>query len=340
MIPRRAACLAIAAATWLGVTACGGGSSGGTEIRFPLGAGGVGFLPLYVMRDLQLIEKHARAAGLGDLTVRWIDLGGPAVMNDALLSGSVDFIAAGPPAFITLWDRTRGSADVRGVAAMSSLPMYLNTTNPGLTSIDDLTATDKIAVTAVKVSIPSIVMQMYAAEKYGAGEAFRFDRYTVTMTHADALIALLSGGNQINAHFTSPPFHQREIKDARVRTLLNTDDIMGGSTTFTMLSTTARFRAASPQAYAAVLAALEEANELIRTNPEQAAQILFAAEAGAGFTVEELVEVLRDPDIKFTTTPENTEKYAEFMNEIGSIENRPESWRDLFFPEIHAAQGS
>ena len=38
----------------------------------------------------------------------------------------------GPPAFITLWDRTRGSADVRGVAAMSSLPMYLNTTNPAL----------------------------------------------------------------------------------------------------------------------------------------------------------------------------------------------------------------
>src|SRR5690606_22722812 len=111
------------------------------------------------------------------------------------------------------WDRTRGSVDVRGVAAMSSLPMYLNTTNPELRAIDDLNAQDKIAVTAVKVSIPSIVMQMYAAERYGVAEAFRFDRFTVTMTHADAIIALLSGGNQINAHFTSPPFHQREIKD-------------------------------------------------------------------------------------------------------------------------------
>jgi NitT/TauT family transport system substrate-binding protein len=50
--------------------------------------------------------------------------------------------------------------------------------------------------------------------------------------------------------------------------------------------------------------------------------------------------VLRDPDIRFTTTPENTEKYAEFMQEIGSIENRPESWRDLFFPEVHGAAGS
>jgi NitT/TauT family transport system substrate-binding protein len=293
-----------------------------------------------VMRDRGLIEKHAAAAGVADLTVRWIDLGGPAVMNDALLSGSVDFIAAGPPAFITLWSATRGSADVRGVAAMSSLPMYLNTTNAALESIDQLEASDKIAVTAVKVSIPSINMQMYAAEKYGAADAFRFDRFTVTMTHADALIALLGGGGQINAHFTSPPFHQREIKDPRVRTVLNTDDIMGGATTFTMLSTTARYREANPEAYAAVLAALGEANEFIRANPEQAAEILFAAEAGAGFTVAELSEVLRDPDIEFTTTPANTLKYAQFMQEIGSIENRPESWRDLFFPEIHDTPGS
>ena len=338
---RRSAGLALIAATLAFAAGCGGqGSSGATEIRIPLGAGGVGFLPLFVMRDRQLVEKHASAAGLTDLTVRWIDLGGPAVMNDALLSGSVDFIAAGPPAFITLWDRTRDSADVRGVAAMSSLPMYLNTTNPALASLDDLTATDKIAVTAVKVSIPSINMQMYAAERHGPAEAFRFDRYTVTMTHPDALIALVAGSNQINSHFTSPPFHQREIKDPRVRTLLNTDDIMGGATTFTMLSTTARFREANPAAYSAVLAALEEANEIIRSDPRAAAEILFAAESAAGFSVDELVEVLSDPDIRFTTTPENTEKYAEFMLTIGSIENQPGSWRDLFFPEIHGAPGS
>jgi NitT/TauT family transport system substrate-binding protein len=331
----------LAAAAALLVAGCGGQSAGPTkELRIPLGAGGVGFLPLLVMRERGLIEKHAAAVGLADLTVRWIELGGPAVMNDALLSGSVDFIAAGPPAFITLWDRTRGSADVRGVAAMSSLPMYLNTSNAALQALEDLTAQDKIAVTAVKVSIPAIVMQMYAAGRFGAAEAFRFDRFTVTMTHADALIALLSGSNQINSHFTSPPFHQREIKDPRVHTVLNTDDIMGGATTFTMLSTTARFRETNPQAYAAVLAALEEANELIRSNPQAAAEILFAAEAAAGFSVDELVEVLRDPDIKFTTTPENTEKYAEFMQEIGSITNRPESWRELFFPEIHGAPGS
>jgi NitT/TauT family transport system substrate-binding protein len=325
----------------VGLVSCGSsGSSGAATLRIPLGAGGVGFLPLLVMKERALIEKHAAALGIDKVEVRWIDLGGPAVMNDALLSGSVDFIAAGPPAFITLWDRTRGSADVRGVAAMSSLPMYLNTTAEHLRSLEDLTERDKIAVTSVKVSIPSIVMQMYAADRYGTAEAFRFDRYTVTMTHPDAVIALLAGGNQINAHFTSPPFHQRERKDPRVHTMLDSDSIMGGSTTFTMLSTTAKFRAANPQLYGAVLAALEEANGLIRSDPESAAKILFAAESTAGFSEQELVDVLRDPAIKFTTTPENVEKYAEFMREIGSIEHDPASWRDLFFPEIHGAAGS
>ena len=33
-----------------------------------------------------------------DLTVRWVDLGGPSVVNDALLSGAADYAAAGPPA--------------------------------------------------------------------------------------------------------------------------------------------------------------------------------------------------------------------------------------------------
>ena len=151
---------------------------------------------------------------------------------------------------------------------------------------------------------------------------------------------MLAGGNQINAHFTSPPFHQREIKDPRVHTVLDTDAIMHGATTFTMLSTTAKFRKQNPALYGAVLAALDDANELIRSDPKTAAEILFAAEATAGFSVEELVEVLRDPAIEFTTTPANTRKYAAFMHEIGSIEHLPGSWRDLFFPEIHGSPGS
>ncbi len=303
-----------------------------SEVRIPTGAGGVGFLPLLVMEKYHLIEKYA------NVKVRWINIGGPAVMNDALLSGSADFITAGPPAFITLWDRTAASVKVKGVAAMSSMPMYLNTRAAHLKRLDDVTDRDKIAVTAIKVSIPSIVMQMYARQKYG--QPGRFDRFTVTMTHPDAVIALLAGSSAVDAHFTSPPFAQREKKDSRVRTIMVSDDVMGGSTTFTMVSTTTKFRDQNPRVYAAVLKALGDANRMIAADKRSAADLLLASTNDKGFAAQEIVDVLSDPHIKFTTTPENVMKYADFMHTIGSIRNRPASWKDLFFPEIHGAPGS
>jgi NitT/TauT family transport system substrate-binding protein len=310
------------------------------EIRIPTGAGGVGFLPLLVMEKYHLIEEQAKKSGLDHLHVQWINLGGPAVMNDALLSGSVDFIAAGPPAFLTLWDKTRDSSKVMGVAAMASLPMYLNTTASNLKSPDDLTAKDKIAVTAIKVSIPATLLQMYAEQKHGSSQVTRFDKFTVTMTHPDAMTALLAASGGIDAHFTSPPFHQREIKDARIRTIMTSDDIMGSSTTFTMISTTAAFREHNPKVYAAVLAALDQANQKIVADKHSAAELLAAAAGDGGLSANEIVDVLGDPAIKFTTTPENVMKYAGFMHRIGSLQHVPDSWKDLFFPEVHGAPGS
>jgi NitT/TauT family transport system substrate-binding protein len=304
------------------------------EVHIPTGAGGVGFLPLLVMEKHQLIERYAKEAGIPNLKVRWINIGGPAVMNDALLSGSADFITAGPPAFLTLWDRTLTSAKIKGVAAMSSMPMYLNTRADKLKKLGDVTAKDKIAVTAIKVSIPSIVMQMYAKQKYN--DPFRFDKFTVTMTHPDAVIALLSGSSAIDAHFTSPPFAQREKKDPHMRTILLSDDVMGGSTTFTMVSTTTKFREQNPKVYAAVLKAIEEANRLIAADKHSAAALL----ADKGFSTDDITAVINDPHVKFTTTPENVTKYADFMHSIGSLKNRPASWKDLFFPEIYGAPGS
>jgi NitT/TauT family transport system substrate-binding protein len=322
-------------------SSCGGrDATASTEIRIPRGAGGVGFLPLLVMEKNKLVEKHAAAAGIENPQVRWIELGGPSAMNDALLSGAVDFIAAGPPAFLVLWDRTRDSAKVKGVAAMTSLPMYLNTTRPGLKKLEDVMDSDKIAMTAIKVSIPAIVMQMYAAEKYGPAEATRFDKYTVSMTHPDGVVALLGGSGAISAHFTSPPFHQRERKDPRVHTVMSSDDVMKGSTTFTMLSTTTTYHERNPKSVAAVLAALEEANQLIRDDKKQAANLLLSSTTESGFSEGELLEVIGDPAVKFTTTPENVMKYADFMFRMGTLKAMPASWRDLFFDEIHGVPGA
>jgi NitT/TauT family transport system substrate-binding protein len=107
-----------------------------------------------------------------------------------------------------------------------------------------------------------------------------------------------------------------------------------------MQSTTRAIRDERPEVKRALLAALEESMRMIRADPREAASVLDAAGGGAGLTVEELAALVQDPDIEFTTTPANVVKYAEFMHSIGNLEAAPESWRDLFFAEIHAAPGS
>ena len=135
------------------------------ELKIPKGAGGIGFLPLLVMEQQKLIEKHAGLLGNKSLKVTYANLGGPAVVNDALLSGAAHMAPAGPPAFLFLWDRTRDNAQITGIAAMSSLPMYLNTTNPNIKALRDIGEKDRMAVTVIKVSIPSIIMQMAARKE-------------------------------------------------------------------------------------------------------------------------------------------------------------------------------
>ena len=89
-----------------------------------------------------------------------------------------------------------------------------------------------------------------------------------------------------------------------------------------------------------MLKALEEANARIAAAPREAAEMLMASTPDSGFSVDETVAMLTDPAVKFTTTPENVGKYADFMHQIGSIRVRPDGWRDVFFPEIHSSPGS
>ncbi|HEX5958423.1 MAG TPA: ABC transporter substrate-binding protein [Hyphomicrobiaceae bacterium] len=303
-----------------------------TTLNVPLGAGGFGFLPLHMMRKHGLVEKHAKAAGI-QLSVNWANVGGPAAMNDALLSGQAHFISAGPPAFITLWDKTRRNIGVKGAAAISSMPMFLNTNAAHIKKLEDFKSGEKMAVTSVKVSIPSIIMQMHAKAS-GEKDVYRYDPITVSMKHPDAVVALLSGGTGIVAHYASSPFHEIEIKKGGIHTIQSSDDVMGGSTTFTMVSTTTKFYKENPKVYRAFLGALKESQDMIKADPKGAIGVLIASMGGKSPLSEaELLAILQRPATKYTPRPENVLKYAAFMHEIGSISNKPASLADLFFEE-------
>jgi NitT/TauT family transport system substrate-binding protein len=300
---------------------------------------GITYLSLHVMKSEGFFEEEARKEGLGAAKIAWSQFAAGNAMNEALLSDSLDIASGGVTPLITLWSKTRGRQDAKGVAALSSMPNYLNTSNAKVIGLKDFTSSDRIALPAVKVSFQAVTLQMAAEREFGAGQGGRLDPLTVSMSHPDGAAALLSARSEITAHFTSAPFAYQELADKRVHTVLTSYDVLRGPATFAMLWTTRRFHDANPKTYRAFLAALERGNAFIRATPRRAAEI-YLKEENARLSLDFVEKIIRDPVNVFTTTPERIMDYAIFMRRTGAVEQKPEIWQELFFPEIHGAAGS
>ena len=299
---------------------------------------GISYLPLMLMEEQKLIEKHAKAAGV-DVKVGWAKFAGGNVMNDALLSNSLQFASGGVGPLVTLWARTKGNLDVKAVSAINSMPLYLNTRNPNVRTIKDFTERDRIALPAVKVSIQAVTLQMAAEKAFGEGQQGKLDALTVSLSHPDAQVALLSGASEITAHFGSPPFQYQQLEKPGIHTVLNSYAVLGGPATFNVVWTTSKFRNENPKLYDAFVKALDEATAQINRDKKAAAEAYLRISKDKD-TVADILAMLNDPAIVYTTTPQNVMKYVDFMAKVGAIKVKPDSWKDLFFPNIHGASGS
>jgi NitT/TauT family transport system substrate-binding protein len=300
----------------------------------------MGYLQFNVMEHEKLLEKHATALGLKDVKIVWATFNGPDAMNNALISDSVDIVAGGVPGLLTLWNRTRGSAnEVKGISALSSQPFFLNTRSDNIKSIADLKDSDRIAVPAVKVSVQAVTLQMAAAKQFGEKNFTKLDPLTVSMSPPDSTIALLSGSGEINNVFGVPPFQQQQLEKPGVRTILNSYDVMDGPHTFTVAWTSARFREKNPVLYKALVAALKEATDVVDKDRKKAAGY-WIEDVKSKMPIEKVTAVISGPQVKWTMAPQNAMKFAAFMASVGTLKEAPKSWKDLFFPEVHDLPGS
>jgi NitT/TauT family transport system substrate-binding protein len=299
---------------------------------------GVAYMQFMVMQDQNMIEKHAKAAGLGDITVDWATFRSSDVMNDALISGSVDFVSLGIPGIITIWSKTRGNMDVKGATGLNVSPLMLLVRDPSIKSLRDFKDHHKIAMPAVKVSMQAIMLQMAAAKEFGEAKFNALDHLTVSMAHPDATAAMLGGSSEVVANFSSAPFQYRQMKNPNIRRLLTSTDLFEGGLSFNVIATTSKFRSENPKLYAAFLAALKEATDFINADKKRAAEIYLKV-SGDKAPLAEIMEVLADPAIQYTTKVSGIESFVNFMAKTGQLKTPPPSWRDMFFPEALAQAG-
>ena len=301
---------------------------------------GLPYLPMIVIEAQHLIEKNAKAAGLGEVTTTWTQRVGPAAELDALLAGQADFIGPGATTLATIWEKTVGTPqEVRALIAMQSMPFVLVTRNPNVKTIADFTDKDKIALPAVKLTGHALILEMEAAKVWGFDHYDKLDSITITLSHADAAAAVIGGGSEVNSHFASSPFYYYELAKPGIHQVLKSYDVVGGKHTNGTLVTTKKFHDANPKICAAVVAAFNEANAFIKAHPRDAAQIYLTATKDKN-PLDALEKMVADPDVEYTTTPVNVMKFIDFMYKVGRLKKKPDSWKDMFFPEAHALKGS
>ncbi len=296
---------------------------------------GIGYMQYMVMQEQKLIEKHAKAAGL-DITTEWATFRSSDVMNDALISGSVDFVSLGVPGIITIWSKTRGSAnEVRGVLGLNVAPLMLMVRDPAIKSLKDFKDSHRIALPAVKVSNQAIMLQMAAAREFGDAKWNALDHLTVSMSHPDATAAMLGGQSEITANFSSPPFQYRQMKSPNIHRVLSSTQLFDEPLSFNVIATTAKWRKDNPKLYAAFIAAMKEATDIINADKRKGAEIYLKA-SGEKTPIDEVMEVLADPDIIFNTKVGGIRAFVGFMAKTGTLKNPPADWKDMFFPEALA----
>jgi NitT/TauT family transport system substrate-binding protein len=300
---------------------------------------GVAYMQFMVMEDQKMIEKQAKAAGLGDVTAEFNQFRSSDVMNDALLSGSVDFVSLGIPGIITIWSKTKGTPiDVKAATGLNVSPLMLMVRDPSIKSIRDFKDNHKIAMPAVKVSMQAIMLQMAAAKEFGDAKFNALDHLTVSMAHPDATAAMLGGPSEIAANFSSAPFQYRQMKNPNIRRILTSTELFDEPLSFNVLATTSKFRRDNPKLYGAFLAALKEATDFINADKRRAAEIYLKISKDRT-AVEEIMEVLADPAIQYTTKVGGIQAFVSFMAKVGTLRNPPADWKEMFFPEALAGTG-
>ncbi len=299
---------------------------------------GVVYMLLNVAQDQQLIEKQGKKNGI-DIKVEWTQLSGGPAVNDALLSGGIDIAGAGVGPLLTIWDRTSGKQNVKGVASLGSFPYYLVSTNPKVKSIADLSEKDRIGLPAVTVSVQSRILQYAAAKQWGDKEFARLDKFTQTLPHPDATAAVIAGGTEINGHFGNPPFQEQELAgNPNAHIVLNSYDVLGGPSSATVLYATEKFRNENPKTYRAFTAALAEAARYASSNPEGAADAYIRV-SKSKVDRNLILKIIKNPQVQFSVEPQNTYGLSQFLYRVGAIKKQPASWRDYFFDDPVITQG-
>jgi sulfonate transport system substrate-binding protein len=188
-------------------------------------------------------------------------------------------------------------------AGLTDLKRKWVSRNPNVKTIKDFSESDKIAVPSVKISTQAVMLQMAAAKAFGEKNFAKLDPLTVSLSHPDATLAFTNNTAGVNAHFSSSPFCEQEIKVPGLHFVTTNYEILGGPATAVVIIASGKFREGDPKVYRAFLDALKEVTNTMNKDKSAAAKLYLEAAHDTKDTVESITAIISDKDYAYTLQP-------------------------------------
>jgi len=295
---------------------------------------GYAYLPVVVADQKGFFSKQLAAKGI-DTSVEIKKISGAPAINDALISGTIDIGAYGLPGMLIAAEKTKSSIKIRGLAALVAGDNGFYTNKSEIKDLKDLEANGRIAVTST-TGQQGLLVRMAAKKAFG--DAKHFDTMMVQLPHPDATSGLLAGGT-ISAYVAPHPYSDVLEANAKIHKLFNFSDYLGQQVTSGLLATTGKFIDERKDASLAIVAAIEEADNFIRDNPKEAADIFLGSEKSS-LNADQIQKMLESVKDEWGVHPKGVMIFADFMTETGLLKSKLAQWQDVFFDPVATGQGT
>lgn len=280
---------------------------------------GLAYAPLQIMKELKLLEKNQPG-----VTVNWKQMGNTAAIREAMLAKEVDIGFMAIPPFLIGWDK---GMEWKLAGGLSKAPVGLIANRSDVSSIRDLNDKDRIALPQPG-SVQHILLSMACEKEFG--DSHKLDNMLVTMNHPDGMNAL-QAKKDITAHFTAPPYLNKELANKENKLILSGEQAMGGDFTFIAEVTTNSFYKNNPEGYKSFAKALDEAIAYMQSNRAEAVKILSKAYEISEKEVEAYLDTV---GVSYGTKVQGVDKFADFMKRNGYITKTPKDKNEIMWDEV------
>lgn len=281
---------------------------------------GIAYAPLTIMKEKGFLEQE-----LPDVAIRWQQFGGPTAIRESMLNGDVDFGFMGVAPVLIGIDN---GMEWKYAAGISSNEVAIVTSRPEIKTLADFTEEDRIAILSPGCT-QHILLCMLAEQQLG--DPMALDGQLVSMSHPDALQALVSG-TEITAHVATPPYLQQEL-EAGMSVMATGEEIMGRPFTFISCVAMTQFYEEHRELYDGFIRALERSIEYLNQNMEECVRILAPV---YGISEEALLEQMTYNGTIYSSRLEGVPELSAAMQQMGLTQGNP-ALETIVFDNVNAA---